>query len=59
MSNIKDLLFQLIEERAWYRTGKLAGELVRAPSPEKEPILAELEFQRWLAESCGECISGR
>jgi len=55
MSNIRDLLLQLIEERAWHKAGRLAGELVSVPSPERELILAELEFQRWLAESCAEC----
>jgi len=55
MSNIEDLLVQRIEERAWHRAGSLAGDLVRAASREKEPILAELEFERWLAESCAEC----
>ena len=44
-----------IERRAWRRTGELAGELVRADSHDREEILAELDFERWIAECCGLC----
>ena len=32
----------------------LAGEFARAASAEKEELLAALEFERWLADSCRE-----
>jgi hypothetical protein len=50
--NVKDLALRVVETRARTRLGKLAGELARAPSEEKEDILAGIEFERWLADSC-------
>ena len=56
MRNIKDLLVYGIGLKASRRTAKLAGELVHTKSEDKETILAELEFQRWLAESSRLCL---
>ena len=52
--NTKELLIRSIEEKASRRTGQLAGELIRTDS--KEIVLAELQFERWLADSCRECL---
>ena len=59
MCEHKTAMLRAIEARAARRLGHLAGELVRARSDDKEQILAELEFQRWLAESCLDCRSVR
>ena len=56
MPDMKDLLIRKIENRAYRRIGQLAGELVRARSQEKEVVLAELQYERWVAESCRECL---
>lgn len=53
---IKEQMVELIGASARQRVGKLAGELVRSPSQEREDILAEMEFQRWLAESCDDAL---
>lgn len=55
MKDPRDLMIDMIEANAWARVGRLAHRLVRAPSEERELILAELEFHRWLAESCQFC----
>lgn len=52
--NIKHLLIRSIEEKASRRMGQLASELIRTDS--KEIVLAQLQFERWLAESCQECL---
>ena len=52
-------LIRRMRQRAFRRVGELAAELVEAPSGEKEAILAELEFERWLAESCQVCRGAR
>ncbi len=57
MRNIKELLLRGIETQATCRTGRLASDLVRARSEDKELILAELEFQRWLADACLDCLN--
>ena len=56
MRNIKEQLLRGIEEKAARRTGRLASELVRDRPRDKGLILAELEFQRWLADTCGDCL---
>ena len=45
----------MMEARALTRLGSLAGQLVEAEAEVKEAILAEMQFQRWLAESCQVC----
>ena len=56
MRNIREQLLRGIEAKAMRRTGRLASELVRARSRDKELVLAELEYQRWLADTCGDCL---
>ena len=56
MRNIKEQLLRGIEAKAARRTGRLASELVRARSRDKELVLAELEYQRWLADTCGDSL---
>ena len=36
------------------RLGELAGQFVTAAGVERERLLAEIEFERWLAEGCAE-----
>lgn len=55
MVNLKDVLVTAVENEAHHRRGVLAGELVRARPENKEAILAEIEFQHWLADSCSDC----
>ena len=55
MERIKTQLIAVIEENASHRLGVLAGELVRAPSPDREVVLAEKEFQGCLVDVCRQC----
>lgn len=50
----KDVILRGIKERALRRVGRLAGELARAASEDRELLLAGMEFERWLAENCQE-----
>ena len=59
MENSKDLVLHIIEADAWQRVGRLAQQLVRVPSVQREVVLAEMEFNRWLAETCGVCLGDR
>jgi hypothetical protein len=59
MRNPKDLVLQNIEAKARQRVGHLARQLVRAPSAQREVVLAEMEFERWLAETCQLCLGYR
>ena len=52
MNNSKNQLVAAIVNNAYQRLGQLAGELVRTRPGDKEPILAEMEYRDWLADSC-------
>jgi len=54
--NVDDQILRGIRDRAWAEAKRLAGEFARAASEEKEAILAGLEVERWLAESCEEVL---
>ena len=54
-TNLRDQMVRLIGQDAANKAAGLAGQLVRAMPDEKEPILAALDFERWLAETCQEC----
>jgi vacuolar-type H+-ATPase subunit E/Vma4 len=56
--NPKDLLLRRIRQRAIEEAKYLAGEFARAASEEKEEILAHLEFERWMADSCRDAVVG-
>ncbi|MGD2109321.1 MAG: hypothetical protein PVI86_08000 [Phycisphaerae bacterium] len=59
MDDLEDLLISAVRERATRRIGTLAAELVHADSGDKELTLAEIEFERFLAEACLDCHSVR
>ena len=59
MEELENLLLRTIEARAWRRTGQLAADLVRSDSRDRELTLAELEFQRFLADVCLDCLCFR
>lgn len=52
MQTVKEHILRIIEARAQQETEYLAGEFARAASVEKEDILAALEVERWLSQSC-------
>ena len=56
MQDPKDMMLRLIEAKARRRVLRLTYRLVRAPWVQHEDILAEMEFQHWLAESCQLCL---
>ena len=56
MADAKDILIRAIEAKARRRVTHLSYRLLRASAKEQELVLAELEFQHWLAESCALCL---
>lgn len=56
MDPAKNLTLRSIEAEARREVAHLAGEFARVPSTEKEKLLAALEFERWLADSCREVM---
>ena len=56
MSELKDQIIALIQYKAEQDAADLAGQFARAASEEREDILAALEFEKWLAETCAVCL---
>ena len=56
MGALRDEIVRLIGERAEKETAYLAGEFARAASKDREDLLAALEYEKWLAETCWLCL---
>ena len=56
MTELKDQMLRLIQHDAARKASEFAGQFVRAAPEEKEAILAGIDFERWLAETCEECL---
>jgi len=56
MGELKDRIVRLIEQNAAKKVSDLSGEYVRAKPAEKEAIQAGIDIERWLSESCQECL---
>ena len=56
MTHMNDQILQFVRHNAARQAARLAGEYVRAAPEEREAILAGLDFERWLAEACQECL---
>jgi len=56
MGALKDEMVRLIGEKAEKEAAYLAGEFARAASKDREDLLAALEYEKWLAETCWLCL---
>lgn len=56
MIELKDQMVRAVANSAATKASTLSGEFVHAPPEEKEAILAGIDFERWLAETCQECL---
>ena len=56
MSQLKDRIVRLIELDARARVAALARSYPQAQPEEREEIMAGIEFERWLADTCAFCL---
>lgn len=56
MTGLKDQMLRVVAHNANQKAAELAGKFVHVPSEEKEAIAAGIDFERWLAETCQECL---
>ena len=56
MRSRKDILVEIIRRKSQGKVARLAGEFARAASKDKEDILAEIQFNRWIADCCDICL---
>lgn len=59
METIADRMLRLIEQDAREKAGKLSRQILPARPQDKEEIIAGIEIERWLADSCGEILPDR
>ena len=57
MTGLKDQMLEAIIHNSTARMADLADEFIHAPAEEKEAIAAGIDFERWLAETCRECLA--
>ena len=58
MRLVEAALIRAIKAQADHRRGALAADLVDAVQDDKEAILAEMDFDAWLANACQDCFEG-
>ena len=56
MGPTKRAILAAIRDSSDREAAYLAEEFVRAAEQEREAILAEMEFEQWLASICDECL---
>ena len=56
MRSKKDILVEIISRKAQQKVAHLAGEFARATSADKEDLLLEIQFNRWLVDCCEICL---
>ena len=57
MTELKDQMVRSIRADSAKNAAYFAGQLVHAKPVEKEQLLAGLDFEKWLAEVCRECLN--
>jgi hypothetical protein len=56
VSKLKDQIIRLIEQDAKARVAALASSYPHARPEEREEILAGIEFEQWMADTCAFCL---
>jgi len=56
MTEWKKRILRRIKQNARERVAKLASSYLQAEPEEREEIQAGIEIERWLAETCRECL---
>jgi len=56
MIRLKDQIVRLIEQDARARVAAMASSYPHAQPEEREEIMAGIEFERWLADTCAFCL---
>lgn len=56
MEENKDLLIRHIEQKSSKKAVELFKKFVSEESEDKDEILAGIEFENWLADSCHDCL---
>lgn len=52
----KKKIIRHIEQKSMAKAGRFARQLMHSKSEDKEEILAGLEFEKWMARLCRDCL---
>jgi hypothetical protein len=56
MSKLKDQMLALVRANARTRLADMSNRYVHARPSEREMIQAAIEIERWLVQSCDDCL---
>ena len=56
MTKLQDQILHIIQQNAARKVALLANQYVKASPDEKEAIQAGIRIERWLSESCRDCL---
>ncbi len=56
MTEQKKRVLRQIEQKARWRMAQLANSYLHVPPEQREEVQAGIEIERWLAETCRECL---
>ena len=57
MNQLKRQILRIIAQKAAARTAALSREYVKANPEDREAIVAGIDFERWLSETCELCLN--
>jgi hypothetical protein len=56
MTNLKDSIVRHVQQNSKMKIVDLTDEFINAAPEEKEAVLAGLDFEKWLKQTCQECL---
>ncbi|MBN2269962.1 MAG: hypothetical protein JXN61_05065 [Sedimentisphaerales bacterium] len=56
MTELTDQMLYLVQANAAAKLADLSNRYVHAQPSEREAIQAAIQFERWLVESCEDCL---
>jgi len=56
MTELTDRMLRLVQANAAAKLADLSNRYVHAQPSEREAIQAAIQFERWLVESCEDCL---
>ena len=56
MTQLQDQILRITQKNADRKVAMLANQYVKAKPNEKEAIQAGIQIERWLSETCRDCL---
>jgi hypothetical protein len=56
MNTFKESMLRLLQQRSDNRAGMLSRQYLTAEPHEREAIMADIAFEKWLSQVCDDCM---